>query len=82
MEKDSTAGQATDDNMVHTHKCWIPNATNTHSEYIILPIAFQFQYWLHKCASMLCYVHTACLVMLGFAFTVTNTKLHIQKQSL
>jgi len=23
--------------------CWVPNVTNTHPEYVILPIAFQFQ---------------------------------------
>jgi hypothetical protein len=27
--------------------CWIPNATNTHSEYVIL-IAFPLQQWLHE----------------------------------
>jgi hypothetical protein len=33
--------------------CWIPKATNTHSEYIIF-IAFPLQQWLHERASMLC----------------------------
>ena len=41
--------------------CWIPKATNTHSEYVIC-IVFPLQQWLHKCASMLHYKHTACLV--------------------
>ena len=31
--------------------CWIPKATNTHSEYVTL-IAFQLQRWLHERASM------------------------------
>jgi len=31
--------------------CWIPKATNTHSEYLIL-IAFLLQQLLHKCASI------------------------------
>jgi hypothetical protein len=31
--------------------CWIPNGTNTHSEYLIL-IAFPLQQWLHKRALM------------------------------
>ena len=31
---------------------WIPKATNTHSEYVIL-IAFPLQQWLHARASML-----------------------------
>ena len=43
--------------------CWIPKATNTHSEYVIL-IAFPLQQWLHEHASMLrySYSYTACLV--------------------
>jgi len=36
--------------------CWIPEATNTHSEYVILP-AFPLQQWLHERVSMLLYVH-------------------------
>jgi hypothetical protein len=32
--------------------CWVPKATNTHSEYVIL-IAFPLQQWLHKRASLL-----------------------------
>ena len=32
--------------------CWIPKATNTHSEYVIL-IAPPLQQWLHERASML-----------------------------
>ena len=44
--------------------CWIPKATYTHSEYVIL-IAFPLQHWLHEQASVLCYTYTvyiACLV--------------------
>jgi len=40
--------------------CWIPKATNTHSEYVIL-LAFPQQQWLRKSASMLRYMYTACL---------------------
>ena len=40
---------------------WIPKATNTHSEYLIL-IAFPLQQWLHERASMLRYTYSACLV--------------------
>jgi hypothetical protein len=37
--------------------CWIPKATNTHSEYVIL-IVSPLQQWLHEGASMLrLYVH-------------------------
>jgi hypothetical protein len=32
--------------------CWIPKATNTHSQYVIL-ISFALQQWLHERASML-----------------------------
>jgi hypothetical protein len=41
---------------------WIPKATNTHSQYVIL-IAFPLQQWLHENASMLCYTYIACLVL-------------------
>jgi hypothetical protein len=33
---------------------WVPNATNTHSEYVII-FAFPLQQWLHERASMLRY---------------------------
>jgi len=41
--------------------CWIPKATNTYSEYIIL-IAFPLQEWLHERTSMLGYTYIACHV--------------------
>ena len=37
--------------------CWIPKATNTHSQYVIL-IAFPLQQWLHERASMLRYTYS------------------------
>jgi len=42
-------GQATDDNIVRRIRiaCWIPNATNTHSEYEIF-IAFPRYQWLRE----------------------------------
>jgi hypothetical protein len=40
--------------------CWIPKATDTHSEYVIL-IAFPLQQWLHIRTSMLRYTQIACL---------------------
>jgi hypothetical protein len=40
--------------------CWIPKATNTHSEYVIL-VAFPLQQWLHERASVLRYTHIASL---------------------
>jgi hypothetical protein len=41
--------------------CYIPKATNTHSEYVTL-IDFLSQHWFHESASMLRYMHIACLV--------------------
>jgi hypothetical protein len=41
--------------------CWIPKATNTHSEYVIL-IAFPLQQWLHERASVLRYTYIGCIV--------------------
>jgi hypothetical protein len=40
---------------------WMPTATNTHSEYVIL-IDFPLQQWLHESVSMLIYRYIACLV--------------------
>jgi len=44
----------------HCIACWIPKATNTHSDYEIL-IAFSRQQWLHKRAWMLRYTYVHCL---------------------
>jgi len=41
--------------------CWIPKATNTYSEYIIL-IAFPLQKLLQECSSIFRYAYIACLV--------------------
>jgi len=43
MVKYGTAGQATDDNIIRCLRiaCWITEATNSHSEYVIL-IAFHY----------------------------------------
>jgi hypothetical protein len=38
--------------------CWIPKATNTHSEYVIL-ISFPLQKWLHASSSILRYLYIA-----------------------
>ena len=45
--------------------CWLPKATNTHTEYVIR-IAFPLQQWLHKRASLLRYIYIACVVILVF----------------
>jgi len=41
--------------------CCIPNATNTHSEYVIL-IALQLQQWLPERVSILRYTHSAQVI--------------------
>ena len=41
--------------------CWIPKATDTHSEYVI-GIAFPLQQWLHERASVLLDTYIACIV--------------------
>jgi hypothetical protein len=41
---------------------WIPQATSTHSQYVILT-AFRLQQWLRERASMLRYTYIACLVI-------------------
>ena len=63
MEQCGRAGQATDDNIIRRMRsaCWIPKATNTHSEYVIL-IAFPRQQWLRERALLLRYSYVACLV--------------------
>jgi len=45
--------------------CWVPKATSTHLEYVIL-IAFPLQRSLHERASMLRYTYIACLVTISF----------------
>ena len=57
------AGQATDNNVALSVPCWIPKATNTHSEYVIL-IAFPLQACLQEGACILRYAYIACLVLM------------------
>ena len=45
-------------------KCWIPKATMTHSEYVII-VAFPVQKWLHQRALILLYTYIACLVFIS-----------------
>jgi len=42
--------------------CWIPEATNIHSDYVIL-ITLSQQQRLHACASVLRYMYIGCLVI-------------------
>jgi hypothetical protein len=54
VEECRTAGQATDENILRRMRfpCWINEATDTYSEYVIL-IAFPRQNWLNEGTSML-----------------------------
>jgi hypothetical protein len=51
---------AADDSIIRGMRiaCWIPKATNTHSEYVIL-IALPQQQWLHERASVLRHTYIA-----------------------
>jgi hypothetical protein len=49
--------------------CWIPKATDTHSEYIIL-IVFPWQQWSRERASVLPYTYIACLDSIQCRVTV------------
>ena len=63
MKKCSTAGQATDDNIIRHMRfaCWITNAADTHFENVIL-IAFPLQHWFRERA--FCYVISTLPVLL------------------
>jgi hypothetical protein len=45
--------------------CWIPKATNTHSEYVIVLLAFPLQQWMHERALMLRYTMMTFLFILS-----------------
>jgi len=59
VEKHGRDGQATDDNTVHRmhFACWVTDAANTHSEYVVL-IACPMQQW----TSVVGYMFIACFV--------------------
>ena len=65
VEKYGMARQATNDNIVRLmcFACRIKQATNTHSEYVIL-VAFPQQQWLYDRASML-RLYVICLSWSG-----------------
>ena len=65
--------------------CWIPKATNTHSQYVIF-IVFPLQHWLHERSSILRYTYIDCLVMFIFLSTpvfevITFFSLHFPAKS-
>jgi len=77
VEKYCTARQATDENIklgVST-ECWISEATDSHSEYVILT-AF-LQQWLNKRTLRLCYTHSPYLVVFKYHKKyVTTSNVH------
>jgi len=46
-------------------ECWIPEARDTYSEYVIC-IAFPLQQWLDESTSMLRHMYMACLVVVTY----------------
>jgi hypothetical protein len=69
VEKYCAAGGATNDNIIRRMEaaCWLPKATNTHLEYVILT-AFILQQWLQERTSKLRY--TYIVILLVFAVYV------------
>jgi len=51
---------------------WIPKATNTNSEYVILN-AIPLQQWLHERTSLLRYTYIACIVIHSFVSVFVNS---------
>jgi hypothetical protein len=61
----------------HLHiACWIPKATNTHSQYVIIT-DFPLQQWLRERAVVLRYTYIACLVSNTFIMTPGKGKLEM-----
>jgi len=61
----NNTGQATDDSTIRRMRfsaCWIPNATDTHSAYVMLT-AFPWQQLLRERASILRYTYIFCLII-------------------
>ena len=54
MEKYGRARLATDDNIIQV--CWLTNARDTHSEFLIF-IAFTQQQWLHHAHQYCAYMY-------------------------
>jgi len=57
VEKFGTAGEATDDNVIRSMSfaCWIPKATNTHKEYVII-IVLPLRNWVQEHGTILHYI--------------------------
>ena len=66
-------GHATDEGIIWRMRiaCWIPKATETDSEYVIL-IALPQQQWLHERGSLLRYMYIVCLVAFETQLIITQ----------
>jgi hypothetical protein len=53
--------------------CRVTKAADTHSEYVTL-IAFPQKQWLHEHASVLRYIHIACLVFLPPSYCILKRR--------
>jgi hypothetical protein len=58
--------------------CWIPKATNTLCEYVIL-IACPLQQVLHEHLSMLSYVYIACIFNIVAMAVIQEVKIGMRK---
>ena len=60
--------EGTDENATRRMRfaCWIPKATDTHSEHVIFIAFFPLQQRLRERVSMLRYTYVACLVISVF----------------
>jgi len=66
-------------------ECWIPEATNTHSDYVIL-IAFPFQQWSQERAPILrlyahclsCFIFEACFGIIALPVLLTLSLVFLQ----
>jgi hypothetical protein len=67
METHSRTRQTTDGNIIRRMRSafWIPRATNTHSEYVII-LAFPLQQWLKERTSMLRFTVIAFIVVISY----------------
>ena len=72
-EKYGRTGQATDESIIWSMliACWIPKATETDSEYVIL-VALPRQYLLQEQGSFLPYTYIACLVAYETQLIITK----------
>jgi hypothetical protein len=74
VEEYCRARRATDDNLIRCTRFarWIPNAPNTHSDYII-GIDFWRQRWSRDWCSVLSYTYIASIVIITTTTTTTTT---------